>query len=409
MHVVIVGGGACGCFCAVNLKRRLPDADITVVEKSTRPMAKLAVTGGGRCNLTNSFRDVKSVGQVYPRGEKLMKRGLKVFSQEDTMRWFEAEGVRLTVQDDQCVFPVSQDAMEIVNTLLHLMRRLGVVLRTSTGVERIEHTDMGQFRLTVSSGEEITADRVVITVGGKPKYTGYDFLSPLGIGFVPPVPSLFTFNVDDERLHSLSGTVVNPATARLVSTKCSAFGPVLITHWGLSGPAVLKLSSHAANILADKDYHAEVGINWFGTASFADMLDILKKTQRENPHKQIANAKPLDNPHLTPITQNFWTYMVERAGLPPQKPWAEVGPRQLNRLASVLTDDIYRITGKGQFKDEFVTCGGISLSELDINTLECKKHPGLFFGGEIVNVDAVTGGFNLQAAWTMGHIIANNV
>ncbi len=409
MHVVIVGGGACGCFCAVNLKRRLPDADITVVEKSTRPMAKLAVTGGGRCNLTNSFRDVKSVGQVYPRGEKLMKRGLKVFSQEDTVRWFEAEGVRLTVQDDQCVFPVSQDAMEIVNTLSHLMRRLGVVLRTSTGVELIEHTDTGQFRLKVSSGEEIIADRVIVTAGGKPKSAGYGFLSPLGIEVVQPVPSLFTFNVDDERLHSLSGTVVNPVTTRLIPTKYSAFGPILITHWGLSGPAILKLSSHGANALADTDYNAEVGINWFGTASFADVLDILKTTQTENLHKQIANAKPLDSLHLTPITQNFWTYMVERAGLPPQKPWAEVGSKQLNRLASVLTNDIYRITGKGQFKDEFVTCGGISLSELDTNTLECKKHPGLFFGGEIVNVDAVTGGFNLQAAWTMGHIIANNV
>lgn len=409
MHVVIVGGGACGCFCAVNLKRRLPDADITVVEKSTRPMAKLAVTGGGRCNLTNSFRDVKSVGQVYPRGEKLMKRGLKVFSQEDTVRWFEAEGVRLTVQDDQCVFPVSQDAMEIVNTLSHLMRRLGVVLRTSTGVELIEHTDTGQFRLKVSSGEEIIADRVIVTAGGKPKSAGYGFLSPLGIEVVQPVPSLFTFNVDDERLHSLSGTVLNPVTTRLIPTKYSAFGPILITHWGLSGPAILKLSSHGANALADTDYNAEVGINWFGTASFADVLDILKTTQTENLHKQIANAKPLDSLHLTPITQNFWTYMVERAGLPPQKPWAEVGSKQLNRLASVLTNDIYRITGKGQFKDEFVTCGGISLSELDTNTLECKKHPGLFFGGEIVNVDAVTGGFNLQAAWTMGHIIANNV
>ena len=409
MHVAIVGGGACGCFCAVNLKRRLPDAKVTVLEKSTRPMAKLAVTGGGRCNLTNSFRDVKSVKQVYPRGEKLMKRGLKVFSHEDTMHWFESEGVRLVVQEDQCVFPQSQDAMEIVNTLLRLMRQHGVDLRTSAGVESISHNDSGGYSLITSSGEEILADKVIVTVGGKAHLDGYLFISPLKVPFALPVPSLFTFNVDDRKLHSLMGTVVNPVTARLISTNHSAQGPLLITHWGLSGPAILRLSSYGANFLAEKSHRAEVGINWFGNATFAEVLDILKATQSDNLRKQIANAKPLDTIHQTPITQAFWTYIIEKVGLPPQKPWAEVGPKQLNHLASVLTNDIYAVTGKGQYKDEFVTCGGIDLSFLDINTLECKLHPGLFFGGEIVNVDAVTGGFNLQAAWTMGYIIAKSI
>ncbi len=409
MHVVIVGGGACGCFCAVNIKRRLPDAQVTVLEKSTRPMAKLAVTGGGRCNLTNSFRDVRSVKQVYPRGEKLMKRGLKVFSHEDTMRWFEAEGVRLVVQDDQCVFPQSQDAMEIVNTLLRLMRTLGVDLITSTAVESISHHDDGEYCLLTSSGKEIIADKVIVTVGGKAHLDGYKFLSPLQIPFEHPVPSLFTFNVDDAKLHSLMGTVVNPVTTRLISTNYTAEGPLLITHWGLSGPAILRLSSYGAVFLAERFHRAEVGINWFGKATFAEVLEILKTTQTDNLRKQIANAKPLDTIHQTPITQAFWTYIIEKVGLPPQKPWAEVGPKQLNHLATVLTNDIYAVTGKGQYKEEFVTCGGVSLSYVDINTLECKHHSGLFFGGEFLNVDAVTGGFNLQAAWTMGYIIANNI
>lgn len=409
MHVVIVGGGACGCFCAVNMKRRLPDAKVTVLERSTRPMAKLAVTGGGRCNLTNSFRDVKSIKQVYPRGEKLMKRALKVFSHEDTMRWFEAEGVRLVTQEDQCVFPQSQDAMEIVNTLLRLMRQHGVTLCTSTGVQSISHLPSSQYCLTTSSGEEIIADKVVVTIGGKAHLDGYMLISPLSIPFAAPVPSLFSFNIDDDKLHALMGTVVNPVTARLISTNYSALGPLLITHWGMSGPAILRLSSYGAIFLAESFHHAEVGINWFGNATFAEVLDILKTTQTSNLRKQIANAKPLDTIHQTPITQSFWTYIIERTGLPPQKPWAEVGPKQLNHLASLLTNDIYSITGKGQYKDEFVTCGGVDLSQVDINTLECKHHQGLFFGGEFLDVDAVTGGFNLQAAWTMGYIIANSI
>lgn len=409
MHVVIIGAGAAGCFCAVNLKRRQPSWQVTVIEKNTRPLAKVAVTGGGRCNLTNSFKEVKSIKSVYPRGEKLMKRALKVFSHENTMQWFEEQGVKLVTQDDQCVFPKSQDAMEIVNTLTTMMRQYGVELITSTTVEDIYKNEENKYIVSCSQQTTIQADKVIVAVGGKTTPKGLSFLSNLQLEYVPPVPSLFTFNIADKELHSLMGTVVDNAGAKLTGTNYSSQGPVLITHWGLSGPAILKLSSHGARFLAEKEYNAEVSINWFGNMKEHEVLDMLKKTQKNAMQKQIGNARPMTSEQPPIITQSLWIYIVNKAGLSQQKPWKEVGAKQFNKLASLLTNDIYKITGKGQFKDEFVTCGGVSLANIDINTMECKQHNGLYFAGEVLDVDAITGGFNLQAAWSMGYIIANNL
>lgn len=384
MKIAIIGAGAAGCFCAVNLKRRLPEAEVVVYERATKPLAKVAITGGGRCNLTNSFRDVRSIQSVYPRGHKLMKRALKVFSHEDTMRWFEQEGVRLVVQDDQCVFPQSQDAMEIVNTLVRLMQNLGVELRLNHAVTQEEL-------------QSLDADVVVVTTGGCSRGGWNTEWGEL------PVPSLFTFNVNDKALHELMGTVVNGASCRLVGTKMQAEGPVLITHWGLSGPAILKLSSYAARYLNEHDYRAEVSINWFGEMKEPEVLELLRDMQNGNGQKQLSSVYP------DKLVSRHWTYLLSRADLSPTKRWQEVGPKQMNRLASLLTNDIYAISGRGTFKDEFVTCGGVSLSNINMNTLEHKLHSGLYFAGEVLDIDALTGGFNLQAAWTTGYIVSQSI
>ena len=407
-RIVIVGGGAAGCFCAVNLKRRCPNASVTVVESKSKVLAKVALTGGGRCNLTNTFRDIRSVIQAYPRGETLMKRALKVFSHTDTIEWFEREGVKLTVQDDQCVFPLSQDAMEIVNTLQRLMRQQGVNIILNTRVTGINVNGNNDFTINAETPDgnvSFTATHVVVATGGSRRPLPFPVMSDKGVSIetLPPVPSLFSFNIPDADLHSLMGTVVEPVTARISGTKFQADGPILITHWGLSGPTILKLSSYAARHLAEHDYKAQISVNWFGEMKEHDVLSVLAELKERNAQKQLSSAYPWL------FNQRHWTYLLGKAGLAAQKRWQEVGPKQTNRLASMLTNDTYEVSGKGQFKDEFVTCGGVALSNLNPNTLECKSLPGLFFAGEVTDVDAITGGFNLQAAWTMGYIVANSI
>lgn len=400
MKIAIIGAGAAGCFCAVNLKRNMPEADVVVYDSGSKALAKVAITGGGRCNLTNSFDEVRSIQSVYPRGEKLMKRALKVFSHTDTMQWFEDEGVRLVTQDDQCVFPQSQDAMEIVMTLTRLMQNLGVKLMLSTRITDIQHMDDGRYGIAPTGD---IADKVVVTTGGSPRLSGISFLGSLSLDIVNPVPSLFTFNVKDAALHELMGTVVNDVSCRLCGTKLQTSGPVLITHWGLSGPAILKLSSHGARLLAERDYQMQVSINWFGEEKENSVLGMLQALQQQNPQKQLSSAYP------DRLVNRHWCYLIQKTGLAPTKRWQEVGPKQLNRLASLLTNNTYNIDGRGTFKDEFVTCGGVALSNVSFNTLESKQHPGLYFAGEVLDVDAVTGGFNLQAAWTMGYIVSQAI
>lgn len=397
MRVVIIGAGAAGCFCAVNLKRLSPDTEVVVLEKGQKELAKVAITGGGRCNLTNSFHMVRSIESVYPRGHKLMKRLLKVFSHEDTMQWFENEGVRLTIQEDECVFPVSQDAMEIVNTLRSLMRRQGIKVVLNHKVESVTPLENGYLV------DDVEADVLVVTTGGSPKASGQSFLEKLLLEMIAPVPSLFTFCVDDKALHDLMGTVVETVCTRISGTKFQAEGPLLITHWGLSGPAVLKLSSQAARHLADSDYHGEIAVNWFGEDKEPSVLAVLQELQQSGLQRQLSNHHPVQ------FTQKHWLYIINKVGLQPTKRWQEVGPKQLNRLASLLTNDTYPISGRGQFKEEFVTAGGVALSNLDHRTLECRNHKNLYFAGEATDVDAVTGGFNLQAAWTMGFVVAKSI
>lgn len=397
-RIAIIGAGAAGCFCAVNIKKIMPEAEVTVYESGRKPLTKVAITGGGRCNLTNSFEHVRSVKEAYPRGEKLMKRALKVFSNNDVMEWFEREGVALTVQADGCVFPLSQDAMEIVCTLTRLMNSYGVRLLCDRRISQITPLSDGGYDIDGAQYE-----KVVVTTGGAPTLSRLSFLDAFQLEKMESVPSLFTFNIDNKALHSLMGTVVENVTARLTGTKLSASGPLLITHWGLSGPAILKLSSYGARVLKEREYRMEVAINWFGKERETEVAERLHILVSENSKKQLSSVYPEE------LVQRLWIFLLERAGLSPQKRWQELGAKQLNRLAALLTNDTYAISGKGAYKEEFVTCGGIALSNINPSTMECKAYPGLFFAGEVLDVDAITGGYNLQAAWTMGYISACSV
>lgn len=403
MRIAIIGAGAAGCFCAVNVKRLMPSAEVEVLEAGSRPLAKVAITGGGRCNLTNSFVEVRSEKEVYPRGDKLMKRLFCQFDHADVMEWFEREGVRLVVQDDQCVFPRSQNAMEIVDTLVRLMHRSGVKLHVGCRVESVE-PDGGQYRIIARDNYNKCHDVVVVTTGGSPKMTGVGFLSPLQLEMIPPVPSLFTFNIPDNPITQLMGVVVTDAGVSLAGTKFKAQGPLLVTHWGVSGPAVLRLSSYAARHLAECGYDARLLVNWMGEDGCEQTVtECLLGFATKNPQKQVSSVYP------QALTSRLWQFLLSRCGISPETRWSELSKKSRNKLVAALVADEYHIKGQSRFKEEFVTCGGVALSNINLNTLECKHHPNLYFAGEVLDVDAVTGGFNLQAAWTMGYVVAKSI
>lgn len=402
MNVAIIGAGAAGCFAAIQIKRNNPKANVTVYEAGIKPLIKVAVTGGGRCNLTNSFDGIRSLDEAYPRGARLLKRLFRTFDYNDVYQWFESEGVSLTTQDNECVFPVSQDAMEIVKTLVRLMRSLGVKLITRHRVAAIDHeAEEGEYLLTFSHGDVAKADAVVVTAGGSPQVRGLEMYEKLGLEIVSPVPSLFSLNLEKNHpMTALMGTVVNDVQARLIGTKLSAFGPLLITHWGVSGPAILKLSSYAARILAENDYKAQVAINWFGQANEAEVTRIITEIAEQNQKKLVSSVWP------ERFNNRMWCYLIDACGLRQDMRWGELGKKGLNKLVALLTNHTLTIVGKNKYKEEFVTCGGVALSNVNSSTLESKKHPHLYFAGEILDVDAITGGFNLQAAWTMGYVVA---
>ena len=388
MKTAIIGGGAAGFFLAVNLKEMCPQMEVTIFERSQRVLAKVEVSGGGRCNCTNTFAEVTDLQSVYPRGHRLMKRLMKGFSQADAYAWFERHGVRLTTQPDQCVFPLSQDSHTIINCFLAEARRHGIEVRTG---QRID--DLSTLLLDY--------DFIAVTTGGSPKASGLEWLAGLGHATETPVPSLFTFQTGDEALHALMGTVVEGATAMIQGTKLRASGPLLITHWGMSGPAILKLSSYAARHLAEHDYHAPLAVNWTGCREPEAMEALLALVGR-CAAKQLSSVAPCGLP------ARLWTYLLQKSlGQRSNGRWGSLNQKELNRLANTLSGgDTYEISGRAPFKDEFVTCGGIALSAVNPSTLESRHVPHLYFAGEILDIDGITGGFNFQAAWTTAYTVA---
>lgn len=401
--VAIIGAGAAGCFCAAQLRSLAPELAVTVFEAGPKPLAKVAITGGGRCNLTNSFEGIRSLAEAYPRGERVMKRALKAFSQEDTIRWFEGQGIPCVLQEDHCWFPQSQNALDIVHALLRAMKGADIRLKTPVvSVAQPSEVQPSDFSSDSTKPTRIEVngevfDFVVVTTGGAPK--GLPFLEGLGLELIPPVPSLFTFTVPDATLRRLMGLVVE-ASIGLQGTSFKAQGALLITDWGLSGPATLKLSSYAARHLADTGYKGTLSINWL-CLSENEARELLQKTAAENPQKQVSTT------HL--LQSRLWDHLLKKADLREDIRWAEVGSKGLNRLTAILTADSYPLSGKSKFREEFVTCGGVALSNIDLSTMECKAHPGLYFAGEVLDIDAITGGFNLQAAWSTGYVCAQSI
>ena len=379
MKTAIVGGGAAGFFAAINLKEMCPEIQVTIFEKSKKVLAKVEVSGGGRCNCTNSFEAVTDLQQVYPRGHRLLKRLFKTFDYRDAYEWFEAHGVRLTTQDDNCVFPMSQDSHTIINMFLAEAKRHGIEIRTQCKIESLDELKDYDFK--------------VITTGG-------GTASMAGVPTIEAVPSLFTFSIEDEALRALMGTVVEDATASIPGTKFKSCGPLLITHWGMSGPAILKLSSHAARELHEHNYQMPLAVNWTSLKE-PEIQQELREIIIRHPQKQIATIRPFGLP------SRLWDYLVAKTlGERAQNRWQNLNQKELNRLTNALCNDQYQIAGRAAFKDEFVTCGGIDLSGINPNTLEAKTLPQLYFAGEVLDIDGITGGFNFQAAWTTAYVVS---
>ena len=389
MKTAVVGGGAAGFFLAVNLKEMMPAMEVVIFERSHHELAKVEVSGGGRCNCTNSFDSVTDLSHVYPRGHRLLKRLFNNFDYQDAYRWFEQHGVPLVTQDDDCVFPKAQDSHAIIDCFLSLARRSHIEIRKGVRVGSLD-----QLR---------DFDNVVVTTGGSPKGDGLRWLAVLGHEIETPVPSLFTFSIADEHLHALQGTVVNDVTAMLVGTKIRATGPLLITHWGVSGPAILKLSSHGARYLAEHNYQSPMSIRWLPMQD-EEVAALLYEQGVKQPKKQLTTYNPFG------LQQRLWTYLVEKAlASRAQIRWTELNKKDVNRLVNVLLNDTYQLAGRAPFKDEFVTCGGVSLKAVNPATLESRHVPHLYFAGEVLDIDGVTGGFNFQAAWTTAYTVAMSI
>ena len=386
MRTAVVGGGAAGFFLAVNLKEMVPQMEVTILERGQRVLAKVEVSGGGRCNCTNSFDGVGDLSQVYPRGHRLLKRLFRQFDYHDAYTWFERHGVRLTTQDDGCVFPASQDSHTIINCFLGEARRHDIKICTGVKVEVL--ADLSEY------------DYVAVCTGGSPRTEGLRWLADAGHEIVPPVPSLFTLSIADEALTALMGTVVEQAQAMIPGTKLRADGPLLITHWGVSGPAILRLSSYAARHLAEAGYKMPLSINWTGLRE-PEVLSALQAVMAQNPQKQLQSVRPCRLP------SRLWDYLLQKTlGERATNRWQNLNQKELNRLANVLTNDSYLTAGRAAFRDEFVTCGGIALTSVNLATLESRHVPNLYFAGEVLDIDGVTGGFNFQAAWTTAYAVA---
>lgn len=367
----------------------MPEMAVTIFERSSRVLSKVAVSGGGRCNCTNTFAEVKDLSAVYPRGHRLMKRLFRTFDYQDVYQWFERHGVPLVVQEDQCVFPAAQDSKAIIDCFLSLARRYQIEIRKGEKVSSL--SDLHGY------------DFVAVTTGGSPTGEGLKWLAALGHELVSPVPSLFSLRVDNERFCELMGTVVNDVTVHLPGTKFRARGPLLITHWGLSGPAILRLSSYAARHLAEQSYNVPLSVNWLQRDETSVLASLTEMTIRQ-PQKQLTTYNPFG------LSQRLWIYLLmEALGNRYQIRWAEMSRKDKNRLTNTLVNAACSVVGRAPFKDEFVTCGGVSLQSINPSTLESRHVPHLYFAGEVLDIDGITGGFNFQAAWTTAYVVRQSI
>ena len=398
MKIAIIGGGAAGFFSAIQAKANYPSAQVTLFEKTHKPLAKVKISGGGRCNVTNGCTSIKVLSEGYPRGGRQLKKAFRVFDNQSTQKWFESRGVKLKTEPDNRVFPQSDDSQTIVDCLQKEVRKLGIVVELGCLVEQIV-PQSNKIKLSFKGNpSSINFDKVIIATGGSPKRKGLLWLESLGHQIEDPVPSLFTFNMPKHPVTNLMGVSVQSVKTHIQGTKLAAEGPLLITHWGMSGPAILKLSALGARQLSESQYQFSVQINWSNTINNELVKEVLTDIVHTHPKRYMSNLRPYDLP------ERLWLYLLGKVGITPTKIWGELGKKGINRLTNILTHDIYEVKGKTTFKEEFVTCGGVALDSIHFNTMESKVVPNLYFAGEVLDIDGITGGYNFQAAWTTAFI-----
>jgi predicted Rossmann fold flavoprotein len=395
-RVIIAGGGAAGFFAAIACAEANPSAEVLLFEATSNPLAKVRVSGGGRCNVTHACFEPRELVKRYPRGGRELLGAFSRWQPRDTIAWFEARGVVLKTEDDGRMFPATDSSATIIECLSRVASSAGVKIRTSCGIKDVHPIAEGGFTVTLSSGETIVSDRLLFATGGGRVEGALALAKKLGHTIEPPVPSLFTFHIDDPRLKDLAGLSVENAGVSVVSTKLREQGPLLITHWGLSGPAILKLSAWGARALHAMDYKFTLSVNWLGTISPDAARAELATTRSTNARKQVGTWNPFSMP------QRLWERLVAGAGVTPTMIWTSVSNQLLAAIAVQLSAGEYLVSGKSMNKEEFVTCGGVRLGEVDFKTMQSRVCPGLYFAGEVLDIDGVTGGFNFQAAWTTG-------
>ncbi len=402
MKILIAGGGAAGFMAAITAAERWPLHSFIIAEKSLRVLSKVLISGGGRCNVTHQPLSLDEFSDNFPRGKRFLKKILHEFSAADAMQWFESRGVRLKTEADGRIFPVSDDSTSIAGCLEGEAQRVGIQIILKKGLDSFEKTDSG-FSVHFSDNTKGEFDRIILAMGGFPKSSSYDFLREAGIEVKEPLPSLFTFNSSGNPITRLMGVSVPSARVRIAGTKLVQEGPLLITHWGFSGPAVLKLSAFGAELLAGMEYEFNIEIRWISDFSREECRQLWLRRRDEKVKSLVVNHSGLALP------DRLWRFLVEDAQIHDTTRWADIGNKSIDLLLDKIFANNHLIKGKTTFKEEFVTCGGVTLDRIDHRTMESKDVPGLFFAGEILDVDGITGGFNFQNAWTTGFIAGQHV
>lgn len=396
--IIIVGGGAAGFFSAINIVEKNRKLKVAILERGSEVLTKVRISGGGRCNVTHACFEPNELVKFYPRGEKELRGPFHQFCSGDTVEWFGNHGVELKIEDDGRMFPVSNSSQTIVDCFLETTRKLGISVLTGQSVQSIFKKD-NLWKIETQKENYIT-EKLILATGSNPKM--WEMLQTFGHAVVNPVPSLFTFNIKDPRIATLPG-VSAQVSIKVKDTKLTSTGPLLITHWGMSGPAILKLSAWGARILSEKNYQFTISVNWLNDVDADETEKILKNLKQEHAKKAVSKKSPFDFP------TRLWESLVLASTIQEETKWADLSKVQLQNLANQLTNSSFQVNGKSTFKEEFVTAGGIDLKEINFKTMESKLHKNLYFAGEIVNIDAVTGGFNFQNAWTSGFILANSI
>lgn len=397
-NIIIIGGGAAGYFTAINCAEKNPHLKVAILERGKNVLEKVRISGGGRCNVTHACFVPNDLVKFYPRGEKELKGPFHQFCSGDTIEWFEKRGVELKIEDDGRMFPISNSSQTIIDCFQEAVKKLKIDVLTNQSVQELYKTGT-HWKITTTQ-EVFTCEKIVMATGSNPKM--WELLQHLGHSIIEPVPSLFTFNIKDPRIKDLMGLSA-VASVKVKKTKLEASGPLLITHWGMSGPGILRLSAWGARELAEKKYQFAIQVNWLNETSFEEAIDLLKDLKEEHAKKLVSKYAHFELP------KRLWENLVFATGISEETKWADVTKKQLHSLIEQLTNGEFHVNGKSTFKEEFVTAGGIDLKEVNFKTMESKILPDVYFAGEILNIDAITGGFNFQNAWTSGFIVAENI